>query len=150
MEIRRAGEGDAAELTQLARTAKASWGYPEAWLREWEPELTISAEYIAANAVFMVDDGDGPVGVVAVGEGPDGPEIAHLWIAPDCQGQGLGRRLVNHARQVAKEHGWSSLRILSDPYAQPFYERLGAVHTGDEPAPVAGTPRTLPVMRLRV
>ena len=141
---------DAPDLTRLARLSKASWGYPEAWLRLWESELEISAEYIQRNAVFVAESEDGPVGVVGVGVGPEGPEIGHLWISVEAQGQGLGRILVDRAREVAAQEQWTSLRITSDPYAQPFYERLGAVRVGEIDAPVAGTRRTLPVLRLEV
>jgi len=148
--IRRARVSDAAELTRLARLSKASWGYPDAWLREWESELEISADYIRRNAVFVAATDGGLVGVVGVGAGPEGPEIGHLWVSAEAQGQGLGRALVDRAREVAVQNQWTSLRIVSDPYAQPFYERLGAVSVGEIEAPVAGTERTLPVLRLEV
>ena len=61
--------GEAARLTRLARLAKASWGYPEAWLREWEPELEISADYIRLNDVFVAESEGRLLGVVGVGEG---------------------------------------------------------------------------------
>ena len=150
MEIRAGVAGDAEELTRLARAAKASWGYPEAWLIEWEAELTISPGYIEQNDVFVAESGGRLVGVVGVGEGPDGPEIGHLWIVPDRQGRGLGRALVGRARQVAAAHGWPSLRVVSDPNAQPFYERLGARRVGEVSAPVAGTERALPVLELAI
>ena len=141
---------EAAELTRLARQSKAAWGYPDAWLREWESELEISAEYIQRNAVFVAELEGSLVGVIGVGVGPEGPEIGHLWISAGSQGQGLGRALVDRAREVAAQEQWTSLRIVSDPYAQPFYERLGAVPVGEIEAPVAGTERTLPVLRLEV
>ena len=150
MKIRRAVADDAEELSQLARLAKASWGYPEAWLDEWEAELRISADYIRLNHCFVAESDGRLVGVIGVGRGPDGPEIAHLWISAGSQGRGLGRTLVDRAKQVAEEEQWTSLRIVSDPYAQSFYERLGAVQVGEVPAPVAGTERTLPVLRLDV
>lgn len=141
---------DAAELTRLARRSKASWHYPDAWLREWESELEISADYIRRNAVLVAETDGGLVGVVGVGVGPEGPEIGHLWISAEAQGRGLGRALVDRAREVAVQNQWTSLRIVSDPHAQPFYERLGAVSVGEIAAPVAGTERSLPVLRLEV
>jgi hypothetical protein len=48
---------------------------------------------------------------------------------------------------LARERGGHELRIESDPYAEPFYERLGAVRVGETPAPVAGVERCLPVLR---
>ena len=148
MEIRRAVAEEAPQLTRLARRSKASWGYPEAWLVEWASELTISPEYIRENAVFLAELDGEVAGVVGVGLGEEGPEIAHLWVAPEAQGRGLGRALVEQARQVATTMQWTVLRIISDPYAQPFYERLGARKVGDVEAPVAGTARTLPVLEL--
>jgi predicted N-acetyltransferase YhbS len=148
MEIRRAVAEEARRLTRLARLAKASWGYPEAWLAEWASELTISPEYIRENAVYVAEVDGSVAGVVGVGLGEEGPEIAHLWVAPEAQGLGLGRALVRQARRVAITMQWPALRIVSDPYAQPFYERLGAGKVGDVDAPVAGTERTLPVLEL--
>jgi len=151
MRVRRASVDEAATLTRLARASKASWGYPEAWLREWGDELTITAEWIRDNTAFVAERQGQLVGMVGVGEGGSGPELAHLWIAPDCQGHGLGRILVDRARGVAIARRWPSLRILSDPYARPFYEHLGAVHVGEVPAPAEGAPnRTLPLLRLDV
>ena len=150
MRIRRGKSEDAAELTRLARLSKASWGYPEAWLSEWEPELEITAQYIQRNVVFVAESESRLTGVIGVGDGAEGPEIGHLWISPGSQGLGLGRMLVDRAREVANQAQWTSLRIVSDPYAQPFYERLGAVQVGTVAAPVAGIERTLPVLRLEV
>ena len=150
MRIRRGVVEDAAELTQLAQLAKASWGYPDAWLLEWKAELQISEDYIRCNAVFVAESRERLVGVVGVADGSYGPEISHLWISAESQGRGLGRTLVDRAKQVAKGNQWTSLRIVSDPFAQPFYERLGAVKIGEVSAPVAGTARSLPVLRLDI
>jgi len=151
MKIRSASVNEAAALTRLARASKASWGYPEAWLREWEDELTITPEWVRAHTVLIAERQGRLVGMVGVGEGEFGPELSHLWIAPDCQGLGLGRTLVGKAREVAAVEHWPRLRILSDPHAQPFYEHLGAVHVGDVAAPVEGAPdRTLPVLHLEI
>lgn len=160
---RRARPVEASLLTDIARAAKASWAYPEEWLKEWAPELAFSAGYIASNPVFVVEVRDGsrdgvdegafdrePVGVVALEDGKSGPEIVHLWVLPAYQGSGLGRILVERAVREAHARGWPSLRILSDPNAAPFYERMGAVRVGSHPAPVAGRPRELPVFSLPV
>jgi len=148
--IRRGKSEDAAKLNRLARLSKASWGYPEAWLSEWESELEISAQYIQQNVVFVAESERRLTGVIGIGVGAEGPEIEHLWISPGSQGLGLGRTLVDRAREVARQAQWTSLRIVSDPFAQPFYERLGAVLVGTVAAPVAGIERSLPVLRLEV
>ena len=148
--IRRAAVGDAAELTRLARRAKASWGYPASWQREWKHVLSFSAEYIGREEVFVAESEGTLVGVVAMQDAASGPEIDHLWIAPESQGRGVGRALLEHAIQVAEGRGWNELRVESDPNAQAFYERMGAIKIGDVDAPVAGVARSLPVLRLPI
>ena len=147
--IREATPADADDLTQLARRAKASWGYPEAWLREWQPQLSFSAAYIGSNPVYVVTSDDTLAGVIALEDSAE-PEIAHLWVSPEYQGLGVGRQLVQRAIEVAAERGWNSYRVESDPHALPFYERLGAVQIGEVAAPVCGVERVLPVLRLTV
>ena len=52
--IHKARNSEAEELTQLARRAKASWGYPEPWLREWEPQLKLSSDYIDGYSEYRI------------------------------------------------------------------------------------------------
>jgi GNAT superfamily N-acetyltransferase len=150
LELRRAAATDSAALTQLARAAKASWDYPAEWLAAWEPELELTADYIRDHNVMVAEIAGAAVGVIGTGVGPHGPEIGHLWVAPDTQGAGVGRTLLEHAIAFARQQGWSALRIESDPFARPFYEHFGARYVGDLAAPVCGTPRTLPILSLPV
>lgn len=164
--IRPAAQSDAPALTALARSSKASWPYPKEWLDAWAAELTITPEYLARATVFVATvsepfegmeghtsgEGEGtpPIGMIAVVVGEDGPEIEHLWVAPDSQGAGVGRALVEGARSLGVQHGWTSFRVESDPYAEPFYLTLGAERVGVVPAPVLGTERFLPLLALPV
>lgn len=148
--IREAVPGDAGTVTRVARAAKASWGYPAGWLREWEEELTITPSYIRAKVVFVAESDGKIVGVVGVEAGPEAPEIGHLWVHPTWQGNGAGCALVARTRQYAKDLGWNCLRVVSDPFAESFYCGLGAVRVGEVDAPVNGTERRLPVMMLPV
>lgn len=147
---RQAVRTDAAALTDLARAAKASWGYPAEWMAEWEAELTITPEYLASATVYVVPAEGSIQGMIAIIDGDDGPEIEHLWVSPDAQGRGLGRELIEAAQAHATEQGWRGLRVVSDPNAAPFYERLGGVHTGEVDAPVADVDRRLPVLSIPV
>jgi predicted N-acetyltransferase YhbS len=43
--------------------------------------------------------------------------------------------------------GLPSVRVVSDPFAEEFYSRLGAERCGQVPAPMPGAPdRTMPVL----
>lgn len=141
---------EAGVLTLVARRAKASWGYPAEWLDEWETQLTFTPAYIRDNVTSVAEiDGD-VVGVIALESSQGEPEIAHCWVAPDVHRRGVGRALLKWAVQHAADSGWQTLRIESDPLARAFYERMGAEYIGEIEAPVCGTARQLPVLRLLI
>ncbi|MEL7296579.1 MAG: GNAT family N-acetyltransferase, partial [Pseudomonadota bacterium] len=53
-----------------------------------------------------------------------------LFVEPDALGEGLGRRLYDHALQLTRQEGIARLEIDADPYAADFYAHCGAVQTG--------------------
>lgn len=144
--LRPARDEDTAALTHVARAAKASWDYPEAWLREWEPQLTITRDYLRRNRVIVAEVAGRVVAFGALVEIPEGADLDHLWVLPEAQGVGVGRALFEALVEAARAQGARALRIDSDPNARAFYVRLGARYVGEKPAPVAGVARTLPVL----
>lgn len=145
--IRPATAADAPPLTALARRAKASWGYPAAWLEQWLVELTIAPEYIAAHRVFVAAWGDTLVGCCALEDHSDHWMLEHVWIEPASQGRGIGRSLVEYALAVVSAVRPGAVRLAADPFALPFYYRLGARVVGERPAPMPGAPaRTLAML----
>jgi ribosomal protein S18 acetylase RimI-like enzyme len=149
--VRSARPSEADQLTRLARSAKASWGYPAEWLDAWRDALTITEEYVLRNAVFVADAGDDLAGVAALERVAGAAVLEHVWVAPSHQRQGIGEALVRHALAVAREAGDRIVRVTSDPQALGFYERLGGRVSGYVPAPTPGEPdRALPVLELPV
>lgn len=148
--VRPAMEDEAALLTGLARAAKASWGYPEAWLHEWKDALTLTPAYVAEHTVLVAEVGGAVVGVAALETGDGEGELAHLWVLPGWHGRGVGRTLVERALEEARTAGCRSVRIESDPNAEDFYLRLGALRVDRVAAPVAGRRRSLPVLRVEL
>jgi ribosomal protein S18 acetylase RimI-like enzyme len=147
--IRKAERRDAAACTRVARAAKASWGYPEAWLREWEPQLTITEEYVRRHTVFVAEAGAEVIGMASLEETPERAEIGHLWVLPKAQGVGIGLELFTTIVELARAHGRNEISVESDPNARAFYERLGAVWVRDVPAPVGGVERHLPLLVIK-
>jgi ribosomal protein S18 acetylase RimI-like enzyme len=141
---------DASELTQLARDAKAHWGYPPEWLAEWGDDLALTPDYIASHQVFVAEsvDEDAVVGVCALAEHGDHWQLEHVWVAPASQRRGVGRALVDQALSVARARRPDlTVRVHADPNAVGFYERLGARRIGRIEAPMPGAPsRDLPVL----
>ena len=72
------------------------------------------------NRVFVVESNDCPVAFMAMRN----DFIDHLYVHPDYQNQGLGRLLLDYARQLSPDHIWLyTLQI--NMRAREFYERNG-------------------------
>ena len=149
MKIREARETDAAELTELMRAAKRSWGYPDEWMKLWSAVLRIDADAIAAMQVRVGEDEDGIVGFYALAGTGSTVQLEHLWVRPGQMGKGVGRALLAHALAAAAVGGAAEVLIESEPHAEAFYIRMGAVRFASVAAPAPGAPdRMLPVLRI--
>jgi N-acetylglutamate synthase-like GNAT family acetyltransferase len=143
--IRRATFDDADALTDLAHRAKAHWGYPAAWMRHWDAQLTILPGYLEMHDVWVAERAGAIVGMCALEDRGDRWNLEHVWVDPSVHGQGIGRALVLHALDDAWSRRRTLVELLADPYATGFYEKLGARRAGDVPAPMPGAKdRTLP------
>jgi GNAT superfamily N-acetyltransferase len=145
--IRRARPDEAQRLSELALRSKASWGYDEDFMRRAAVELTMTADAISSHEVWVLEERSGAVlGFHRVIPG-DPAVLEDLWVEPDAMGAGHGRRLWEHAANVARQGGATAMELDADPSALGFYERMGAVRVGvTRSTVVAG--RELPRMRL--
>jgi GNAT superfamily N-acetyltransferase len=147
--IRPAQPGEAGSLSALAMRSKAHWGYDQAFLEAVRPLLEFTEEdlALASPRTYALVSGGEIVGVYQlVGELPEG-ELDDFWLDPRLIGRGLGRRLFEHALLTARELGFESLLIESDPNAEGFYRAMGAVRVGEQRSPSG---RTLPLLRVAV
>jgi len=143
LEIRGAVSDDAARATEIARVAKAHWGYPAEWLAQWEDDLSFSPEKIAKNPTFIAILDGATVGVCQLQEGERGVVLDHVWVDPLCHGRGVGRALVEHALSVSQ----GVVAVIADPNAERFYIKLGAKRVTEIDAPMPGVPdRKLPLL----
>jgi N-acetylglutamate synthase-like GNAT family acetyltransferase len=149
MMIRRATAAEAALLTTIALEAKRYWGYPEHWIKHWEADLTITADFIRDNHVYVAES-DGEVrGFYALCvTDSDAAELEHMWVTPACIGTGIGKELFLDAMERAAALAVRGVEISADPNAAGFYERMGAKQIGEVDAPVAGQARKLPRLKI--
>ena len=148
IEIRKARPTDAGTLTAIAHAAKRHWGYPEHWIEQWKADLTITPEFISANAVFVATVDGEVAGCCALVLTDSLAELEHMWIKPEYMGSGVGRALFTHAGKQAATLNVSELEISADPNAEGFYERMGAVRIGEVVSEIDGQPRILPRMKV--
>jgi GNAT superfamily N-acetyltransferase len=147
--IRRARPDEAEALTALATRSKAHWGYDADFMARIAEAMAVSADDVRTDEVWVLEDVNGRfIGFHRVIAG-DPAEIEDLWVEPAAMGQGHGRRLFEHAREIAAAIGASAVELDADPNARGFYERMGMVHVGDTPSNLVPG-RTLPRMRLEL
>ncbi|HET9879268.1 MAG TPA: GNAT family N-acetyltransferase [Candidatus Limnocylindria bacterium] len=145
--IRRAEPAEADALRALAHRSKAHWPYDAAFLERVAPMLMLTAADVERHEVHVLEVGGQVAGWHRVTLHADRAELEDLWLEPAYIGGGWGRRLFQDAAGVARAHGAPCLEWDAEPYAQPFYERMGGVEIGRTPS-AAEEGRTLPRMRL--
>jgi GNAT superfamily N-acetyltransferase len=136
MDIRPARVDEAASLSKLSFSSKASWGYDAAFMEQCREELTVQPSYIEGHFVYVAEDQDGLLGFHALAH-PDGEGrvvLDSLFVSPAAQRKGVGRALFAHAVSTARSAGARQLVIESDPYAAGFYRAMGAEPAGTAPS----------------
>ena len=144
--IESAAPDQAALLTDIAHASKRHWGYPKSWIQLWNSQLTVLPESIVNRPTAVARIGGRVVGFHQLQPLGRSLRLDHLWVFPQWMGQGVGTALFRDACRRGAALGWSELRIVSDPNAVGFYERIGAVRSGSERDSVEGQIRELPVL----
>ena len=148
MNIRPATAADATQLTQIAQEAKRYWGYPEHWLEHWREDLTITADFVNQNDVFVAENEGTVVGFYGLITKGSTAELDHLWVSPAHIGRGVGKELFLHAMQLAATRNLANVHIIADPNAEAFYRKMGATRVGESVSELDGKPRVLPRLEI--
>ncbi len=145
--ITAAHPSEADALTEIAVAAKRRWGYPEHWIAQWSSLLTITPDFVASHATYAARGDQGILGFSALAQSADILFLEHLWVLPPASGCGIGRALFHRVQKQARDLGFTSFDIESDPHAAGFYERMGAERIGSHTTLLDRQPRELPVFR---
>lgn len=114
--------------------SKAVWGYDAAFLDACRQELALTAGQLDSTILRVAERNGRPIGLGQVAIEGEVAELVRLFVEPDEIGRGCGRILFQWAVRAAREAGARRMTIDSDPGAVPFYERMGARHTGTVPS----------------
>ena len=134
MQIRRAGEADAAAVRELTRSAYAKW-VP---LIGREP-MPMTADYERAVREHMIDLLFVDARLVALIETVNEADhllIANVAVAPPFQGHGYGRLLLDHAERLAASLRLPELKLYTNKRIVTnidLYRRLGYAIDREEP-----------------
>ncbi len=122
-----------AKHTELLRdtliTSKGHWGYSQQQLEQWRSNLRFEEEYIARNTVKLVIEESEVIGFFALVKG-DINELDHLWLLPKAIGKGYGNLVFENILSECKALDIAEFYIISDPDAEGFYLKRGAVKVG--------------------
>jgi GNAT superfamily N-acetyltransferase len=132
--MRHALPGDAGAIRALVRAAYAKW--VPILGREPRP---MTADYDAALRQHRFDliEADGRlVALIQTEARTDHHWIENLAVLPSAQGHGLGKRLLAHAEDLARDAGLTELRLLTNGRMaanRALYRSLGYVETAEDP-----------------
>lgn len=112
-------------------------------------EMTVTAADIERDLVEVLEDAGQLRGFYRLQRRKTCAWLEDLFVDPGDVGTGQGRRLFERACAVAREWGYSTLELESDPNAESFYLGLGATRVGTVASRLIPG-RTLPLLRFEL
>jgi GNAT superfamily N-acetyltransferase len=96
------------------------------------PMLDDYSRRIADGQVWVVDDANRITGILVLEEDGDRFLLDNIAVAPDQQGKGVGRVLLEFAEAEAARRGWSEIVLYTHALMTEnigLYRRIGYVET---------------------
>ncbi len=134
------------ELVHVQSIAKLTWPHtfgeilsPEQieYMLNWMYSLeNLSKQYDSGHQFFIAEEGKklGFTGI-EVNHEPGKTKIHKIYILPTAQGKGIGKKLIQKIKEIAKDNNQESLLLNVNKYntgAIAFYEYLGFVNIKEE------------------
>ena len=138
-------------LRDLTYRAKASWGYDAEFMALIYADIEITPEIFARDTFMIAVNGDRVLGYAQLMpiDRSDTLYLENLYVEPDAQGKGIGRKLIEWAFAETARQGHDWLEWDSDPNAAPFYMRMGGEQIGAMESSIRPG-RIIPKFRKRV
>ena len=132
IEIRRAGQADAADIRDLVRSAYAKW-IPVIG-REPVPMAADYEQAVRENMIDLLFVGGQLVALIETVNAADHLLIENVAVSPAFQGHGYGRLLLEHAEQLSASLGLSELKLYTNKqFATHVNRRLGYAIYREDP-----------------
>ena len=111
IELRPATAADAAAVSECVRAAYRH--YVDRIGRAPGPMLDDYEQVVRDHRTFVLEDGGEVIGVLVLMDKEDGLLLDNVAVLPSRQGEGLGRRLVEHAEREARRLGHDHLDLYT-------------------------------------
>jgi ribosomal protein S18 acetylase RimI-like enzyme len=128
--IRAAGEADLTAVEHVVRTAYTPWAARIG--REPAPMLDDYRSLIEAGRVSVAEAGGQIAGVLVLLPQADTMLLDNVAVAPEAQGGGLGRLLLDHAEAAARAAGFATVTLYTNELMAEniaLYARCGYLET---------------------
>ena len=137
MQLRPAAEADVPRITALVQAAYGH--YVERIGGPPGPLTDDYAEVVRTRAVTVAERDGAIAGLVVLGHDEDGFAIENVAVAPEHQGTGVGRRLLEHGEDEARRAGEDAVvlythELMTENLA--LYTRIGYVEYDRRPVPI--------------
>jgi len=125
-DIRAARDGDVDVVSEMILSALRETNakdYPREVIERLEKSFSPAAvlNLMRKRKVFVATSGHQIVGTASL----DGNVVRTMFVAPDFQRRGVGRRLMAEIERKARAAGIATLVVPSSVTAQHFYAKLG-------------------------
>jgi ribosomal protein S18 acetylase RimI-like enzyme len=77
------------------------------------PMLDDYAARIADGQAWVLEDAGKIAGILVLEETPEGFLLDNIAVAPECQGKGYGRTLIEFAEAEARRRGFAEIRLYT-------------------------------------
>lgn len=97
-------------------------------------ELTFTGEQCGSADMWVAANDDEILGFYLLTSDGAVGELVAMFVDPAHLGAGVGRALLQHAREQADVRGIRQLYVDADPHAEAFYAHHGARRIGQTPS----------------
>jgi predicted N-acetyltransferase YhbS len=130
--IRLAQVSERDALEALQRRSSVHEPMYRAQLAAHPDAIELPAEQITAGLVRVAEQNGVIVGfAVLLERSGDACELDGLFVEPNRMRAGVGRRLVEDAKRIARERGATRIDVVANPQAVAFYEAVGFKPAGE-------------------
>ena len=104
--------------------------------------IELPAAQLAAGLVRVAEQKGVIVGfAVLLERSGDACELDGLFVEPDRMRSGVGRRLVEDAKRIARERGATRIDVVANPQALTFSQAVGFKPAGEAQTRFGSAPR---------
>jgi len=128
--IRDAALSERSRLRELHEKSSSVWSEDRVMLAAHPEVLGVPSEAIQEGRVRVAETERKIIGFSVLGFSGCESELDGLFVDPAFMRQGVGRRLLADAVQIAADAGIQTMRVVTRAELKPFYEGAGFISAG--------------------